>query len=438
MRGISLLILALSLVGCGDSPPAATDGGLRDLGATDGPRTDAPVIDLGPHDAGSAPLSVAERAREVAADLRGGTPHFLIGLGGSDDAAYTLGVTMDLHYVYLVGFSDAGGWTTWNPGGSYVDIVANASHAAGTTPMFTYYAMALEYEQGRDSLRDAARMDVYLSDLKLMFTRLGALGFPAVVHIEPDFFGYMQQKMVTDSLTPDTYDVALQTSNFHDCDALPQTAHGWIQCILQLRDANAPLLKVGFAASAWGDSYDAMDPTAPIEAKAQSHAAFLSAMGADQADLVVVEALDRDAGYWETHKVVETPVGSGNWVLTTIPCSVDSGQRGRVYWDEANVALPNFSQHLRWVSALTTALTLPALWWQLPLGVPSATCGGSDHAYRDNRVHYFFAHPDELIAAGGLGAAWGTGADLQTYVDSDGNQFRDAVTAYYAAPIALP
>jgi hypothetical protein len=42
------------------------------------------------------------------------------------------------------------------------------------------------------------------------------------------------------------------------------------------------------------------------------------------------------------------------------------------------------------------------------------------------------------IVAGGLGAAFGVGAGNQTYINTDGNQFRDAVSNYFAAPTMLP
>ena len=80
----------------------------------------------------------------------------------------------------------------------------------------------------------------------------------------------------------------------------------------------------------------------------------------------------------------------------------------------------------------------PILWWQTPFGVPSATPGGAAGRYRDNRVKYIFEHVDEFIAAGGLGAAFGTGAGNQTYINTDGGQFKNAVTRYFAAPVALP
>ena len=57
--------------------------------------------------------------------------------------------------------------------------------------------------------------------------------------------------------------------------------------------------------------------------------------------------------------------------------------------------------------------------------------------YRDNRVKYIFEHPDEFVAAGGLGAAFGVGAGNQTYISTDNGQFQNAVTKYFAAPTPL-
>jgi len=70
--------------------------------------------------------------------------------------------------------------------------------------------------------------------------------------------------------------------------------------------------------------------------------------------------------------------------------------------------------------------------------VPSATPGGTAGHYRDNRVHYIFSHIQEFVAAGGLGAAFGTGTGNQTTPDTDGGQFKGAVQMYYQAPVPLP
>jgi hypothetical protein len=186
----------------------------------------------------------------------------------------------------------------------------------------------------------------------------------------------------------------------------------------------APKVRIGFGASAWGDWYDPVAPNADVVGPAQSVADFLSSVGAAETDFVVVETLDRDAGFWETS-------GGG------ATCSVTGGPRGAVYWDATNATLPNFHRHLTWVNALTARLNKPAFWWQTPFGVPSNQCGGSAQHWRDNRVAYFFGHVDELMAAGGFGMAFGTGASGQTDVTTDGGQFKNAVTAYRASPRSL-
>src|SRR6185295_5936578 len=104
-------------LGAHDGGPAADGGGVDGGGPTDG----GPGFDAAHDDAGSPPVGLAARQRALAMALRPGmSPHFLFGLGNdlaSDhdmDGAYTLGVTMDLHYTYLVGLSTEGGWVTWN------------------------------------------------------------------------------------------------------------------------------------------------------------------------------------------------------------------------------------------------------------------------------------------------------------------------------------
>lgn len=405
-----------------DGPHTAPDG-LREGGGETG--IDGPTAGSG---------TVADKARAVAVKLRGDA-HFLIGLGNDLrgapdynhdlDGAYRLGTRLDLHYAYITGFGDQDGWPTWNTGGTFVNVLTDSAAKHGVAPMFTYYALALELENEVPVLEDAARMRQYLLDVKLMFQRLRAFGKPSVVHFEPDFFGYLQQLLIKRGTTTDTSPVKLRFPDFHDCDDLPQTAHGLGRCLIRLGRTIAPTALIGFHASMWADWWNVSDPAADIEGKARSVARFLRAMGADETDMIVVETLDRDAGFWETN-------GGRS------ACSITNGPRGPVYWDESNSTLPNFHQHFRWVKAISAELELPVLWWQTPLGVPSMMCGGTSGHWRDNRVHYFFNHVDELMAAGGLGVTFGTGAGGQTTIDSDDGQFKTAVTKYFAQPFRLP
>ena len=415
MRAIVLLGVVCWL-GCGSGSDTPLDAATGDGGA--------PAVDAGPRpDARPGSDTVRDRARALAQHLRG-DGDFMIGLGNDNSGPYDNDIPIDLHYAYLVGYGDQGGWPTWNSDGNYPLFFAETADGHGVTPMYIYYQLALELENGNDAvLADATRMHQYLADQRLLFTRLADTGLPAAIVYEPDFFGYLMQR-AAGGTGPDEIVARIHHDDMPECAALPETAAGLTRCVVAIARAVHPDTRISFAASAWGAWWDPLDPSADIEARAREVGVFLRAVGADDTDFVAVETLDRDAGFWETN-------GGGP------SCSVTDGSRGPVYWDATNASLPNFAQHLRWVGALTDELQLPALWWQTPLGVPSDTCGGTDEHYRDNRVRYFFDHVDELIDAGGAGATFGTGAGQQTHVGSDGGQFKAAATGYAAAPVAL-
>ena len=368
-------------------------------------------------------LTLRDRQRQLAIDLRG-RGDFMVGIGNDNSGPYDHAVPIDLHYASLVGYGDSGGWPTWNANGDYPLFFAQAAIDHDATPMFTYYQLALELEQGNDAvLADATRMHQYLTDVRLMFQRIADAGGPAAVQFEPDFFGYLMARAAAGT-PPDQLPARTHHADVPECAALPETAAGLTRCVVAIGRAVAPAARIGFHASMWGAWYDVLDPGADIEAAGRANAQFLRSVGGDGIDFVTVETLDRDAGFWETS-------GGGP------TCSITGGSRGPVYWDETTATLPNFDQHLRWVTALTAELDRPALEWQTPMGVPSPTCGGSDEHWRDNRVHYFFGHVPALIDAGLAGITFGTGAGGQTNLATDGDQLKSAATAYRAAPIAM-
>jgi hypothetical protein len=369
------------------APPSTNDAAA--------PRTDAAIGALG------------SPAAQVAAKL--GRDHFLIGLGNdlnndhTKDGAYTLGVSLDLHYAYLVGLMGRGGWTDWNANGTFVNILTDSARDHGTVPMFTLYSMAARGEANAAVLTQDDYMRPYWDGAKLLFQRLGAFDGPAVVHFEPDWWAYAQQQSHSD---PSSLPVHV-TTLAPDCASLPNNMVGMGKCLVALARKYAPKTLIGFHASEWADP----DPTKVGQ--------FLAAIGGSEADLVFIDMLDRDAGCFEAH-------------------TDDACKRGGTtgwYWDEANQTSPNFKDHFRVASAMAKPVGKPIMWWQLPLGVPSNTPGGTSGHYRDNRVRYLFSHIEELIAAGGVGAAFGTGAGNQTDITTDEGQFRRAVTRYYQAPV---
>jgi hypothetical protein len=193
-----------------------------------------------------------------------------------------------------------------------------------------------------------------------------------------------------------------------DCSDQPDDLTGFARCMIALGRKYAPKALLGLHASVWADS------------DGSKVADFLAQLGASDTDFIGVDMLDRDAGCFEAHVDSSCQRNDGPW-----------------YWDESNQTSPNFHDHFAWAKKVGDGLKKPILWWQVPFGVPSDKPGGEPGHYRDNRVKYIFEHIDELIAAGGVGVSFGVGTGNQTYITSDGDQFKNAVTKYFAAPIEL-
>lgn len=428
MRTNLVLALALALaapVACGSDPggdaaSAASGGAGGESDLTSGTvTTDEPGASSGGGGGaggggggtvGAQPPPSPERA--LAAKLGLG-PTFAIGLGNDasgDDPnaahAYGLGQKLDIHYMYLSGL----GWRTWNsPEGAYVTLIANAAKSHGVVPMFTLYQAADWGEANLGAFNDKTFMTSYWRGVRVLFEKLGAFGSPAIAHLEPDLWGYAQQiggddpanvPMKVGSLVP-------------ECAGMPETVAGFGKCMVKLARALAPKTVVGLSASSFG-AFDNAGKSDPARI-----AAYLTKVGGAEADLMVVETLDRDAGCFEKG------------------ADAQCKRSGTFWWDEANVAHPTFHDHLAWAKAIRAGTGKPLLWWQMPLGVPSAAPGGTAGHYRDNRVRYLFGHPKEFADAGGIGAVFGTGASNQTTVKTDNNQFKSAIAGYYQAPAPL-
>lgn len=402
----------IALLGCGSSSSSkgasSAGGGAGTTSAAGGSTSGGSTSNAGSSGTPD-PVTGPSTAAAVAAKL-GRPAHFMVGMGNdlnndhSQDGAYTLGTTLDLHYAYMVGLSSKGGWPTWNAGGTFVNALTDSADAKGVVPMFTMYAMATNGDGNLSGLGDDAFEKAYWADMLLLFQRLAAFDKPAVVHFEPDFWAYAEQQSKED---PTSMKVNV-TANAPDCAGLSNDLVGMGHCLVRLARKYAPKAVIGFHASQWS----APDPSATVK--------FLKAVGADQADVVFADLLDRDAGCFEAAKDPNCMRG------------------GSFYWDESNATSPNFHEYLAWSKTISTGLGHPMIWWQIPFGVPSSTPGGTAGHYRDNRVHYIFSHIDEFVAAGGLGVTFGVGAANQTYIDTDGGQFKTAVAGYFKAPVALP
>jgi hypothetical protein len=311
-------------------------------------------------------------------------------------------------------------WGCWqydqDPPGQYVvnfaTTAGNATYSGQPhpqIPMFTYYQVlqASGVAEGRPqvaAMNDAAFLHRYFGDFRLMLQRIGS--GRALVHLEPDFWGYVEQT----GTAPHLLAAPVATANPTDCSALENSIAGVARCLISMVRKYAPNAKVGLHASGWATNIDVLsntDPAFDVVAEGTKLGNYLISLGAGEGDCVVADMSDRDAGFYELQ-------GRESW------------------WDATNATLPNFHQAFAWAKAVSDTVGKPIVWWQIPVG--NMAQNDTTNHYRDNRVDYLFAHLDEVIAAGGVGLFFGAGDGQQTTPDTDGGNLVAKIQAYAAAP----
>lgn len=329
-----------------------------------------------------------------------------LGAGNSISDMTSQQIHPDIIDTYLVGVG-AGSWPTWNdPEGAYVTYVSANVKAIGAVPMFTLYQMASRGEGNLSALTDTAFMASYWSQAKLMYQKIGATGLPTLVNLEPDFWGFV----LAGAPGGDPTKVPARVSTVSECAGQPDNVVGLARCLLTLGRTYAPKAKIGFPPSFWGRD-------------ATTVGNFMLTLGADKADFIVAQTVDRDAGCMEVASPPGECAGRGN---------------GPFYWDEANVIRPHFRQNLdEWSTARSVLGNLPILYWQTPMGVPSASPGGTPGHYRDNHVHYMLTNPTQYTAIGVFAIVFSGGGSTSANITTDGGQFARMFQAYLANPATL-
>jgi len=340
-------------------------------------------------------LAVAPSAYAKLPPLPHGWPKTLqIGLMGQPGKAPA---PLGFRYEYLAGGVNTGnGWSTWNPDGAYASNFVHAAWSRGVVPVLTYYMLLQSSPAGGDEgdtdishLRDPQLMQAYWNDVRLLFQRIKGTK-PVVVHIEPDLWGYLEQRN----------EVGLATS----------FAQQW----LQLRNQLAPNALLAYHMSGWGTKHDIVyeDPTdATVKRYAAQSAAFYRALHA-RFDVAFEDFSDRDAGYYE--KVQNNP---------------------RTWFTPAD-----FHRHLLYGATFVKLAGVRMAAWQIPLG--NMQLDDTPGHYRDNRVQWLLgsrAHLRAYVAAGYVGFLFGGGADGMTSASTDGGFFYAKDRAYYqAGALRLP
>lgn len=388
-RYAAAALLSLALFGCGGEGDGTSGGSAGTQAAGS-----APVATrTGASDGGMKHTQSTDSAPATAIlNKMGRVPRLQVGLGSgqSTDDMKAQNIRPDIVDTYLVGVGQ-NAWPNWNTDGAYVTYTAQRVQAMGATPMFTLYQMASNGDGNISGINDATFMNSYWSQVRMMYDRINALGTPVLVNLEPDFWGYVWSQ----APNHDPAQLAASVNNQQECSWLPNTAAGIGMCLVSMGRWHAPKALLGFPPSFWTGTPDVIGKE-------------MQAVGANQADFIVAQAGDRDAGCLEAAAVDEC-----------------KGRTGPFYLDENNIQTPNFHQEQNKVAAYRDALGngLPILWWQTPLGVPSDTPGGTPNHYRDNHVDYMLRNPWEYGGLHTFAIVFGGGGTYSTNINTDGGQF---------------
>lgn len=348
------------------------------------------------------------------------------------------GVPWAMCYQYISsGVLPSQSWvTTW--GTNFAYNYAVSAHTLGCIPELTYYqivpTIGTEGAAAESSALDnASTMANYYKDFTALLKQLHQYGGAAVVHVEPDMFGYLEQL----NGNPALINASVASSGNADVAAYPNTVAGFGQALLHLRDLYAPNVVMAAHVSTW--LWDlSTDASLNVAQIAQNDAAFMTGLG--NWDLFFTDIADRDAAYYQ---FVE-------------------GDGGAHWWDATNQKYPNFNRFNAWATAFTSAAKKRLVIWQIPIGnTVMDTCNNTNFHYQDNREQYWLSnYPNsqalsELAQAGVIGLLFGAGnsgttqnydaagdgitnpkalngnSSVSAYPDDDGGLLRLNVGNYY-------
>jgi hypothetical protein len=324
-------------------------------------------------------FAITGRSAQAQAPLPAGWPNRIeLGMADSPGGAAAMKRTAPFafRYQYLAGGANTGsGWATWNTNGDFARFYIEDSVANGIIPVFTYY-MLLQSSPGGGSesaanftnLNNTATMTAYYNDLALFFQKAGAFGGQKVVlHVEPDLWGYMQQRSTNDDAK--TVPAKVSETGIPLLAGLPSNVSGYARAIVKLRDTYAPNVILGYHISVWGTSIDialSNPPDAQVDTLGSRAAAFYNSLGSNF-DIAFAEFSDRDSGFYQ-------------YVY---------GDSGRSWWDAAD-----FGRHVRFLGRFSSVAGKRIVLWQIPLGntLMRAQNNSTGH-YQDNRPEWLLNEP---------------------------------------------
>jgi hypothetical protein len=363
------------------------------------------------------------------------------GPGGAERMSRT--ARFGFRYTYLSGGVNTGqGWANWDPDGTYATRYIRESLSHKMTPVFSYYMM-LQSQPGRGqpeatadftNLQDPSTMTAYYQDLKLFFRRAGAFSRNVVLHVEPDLWGYMQQRAPNRSAQ--TVPAQVSATGLPVLAGLPNNLSGFARAIVRLRNTYAPNVLLAYSLSVWGTGVDIAysNPSRPVvDALAVRAGDFYLSLKAGF-DIAIAEFGDRDAAFKQY---------------------VD-GDGGASWWGPGD-----YRRNVRFISQFVKRAGKRVVMWQIPFGNTRMRAMNNTWGhYQDNRVEWLLdgavrEHLRQYARAGVLAFLFGGGFPGTTCAcdevddgktnpapingnnmaslnaDDDGGYFRHRAAAYY-------
>ena len=406
------------------------------------------VLTTGMSEAHRRPKRMVTGSVTVAAlpALPAGWPNRLeLGMASSPGGAAAMKATANFgfRYQYLAGGANTGsGWATWNANGAFATYYIQDSIANGIVPVFSYYQIrqsspgSAQYEPDGvyNNLQNTATMTSYYNDMKLFFQKAGA--FPnntVVLHVEPDLWGYIQQRSTNDDASTITAKVA--ATGLPELAGLPDTGVGVAKAVKKLRDTYAPNVVLAYHVSVWGTNYSLLYGTwtnPQVDALGVRSGNFYTSLQTNF-DIAFVDQADRDAGFKQ---------------------AIDGNPNG---WYDAT----DYANTIRYYTTFIGVTQKRLVVWQIPYGnTKMRAMNNTWNHYQDNHVEWLLddptrVHLNDYINAGVVAFLFGGGATGTTCAcdaasdgvtnpapingntlvslsaDDDGGFFRQKAAAYY-------
>lgn len=361
--------LAIALTGCGGADGASSSH------AKPAEAEAAPGVAVAPKSEprAAAPATTPAVTAPGATTVQRWPRTLQIGLIDSEDRAAALRkrAPYGIRWHYLSGGAGTdSSWAHWRTGGgSFATAFARDSRANGTIPFFSYYVLQqtppvakLKDEQDKvvRGLADKQVVRKVVTDIRLALRRIGEAGQgPAVLQVEPDLWGYVQQRFGDDA---NRVRVRLRGSD-PAAKGLPETLPGFARLITRIRNAEAPSTLLAYPVSIFGTNKDiigSQPDEAELDRMADSSVRFWRSAGRPW-DVLTFEYANRNAGY---------------------AIHVDGLPRADVWWTPSD-----YQRHLRYVSDVLRATKRPGMLWQVPPGnTVSPTMDNSPGHYQDDKV----------------------------------------------------